>query len=57
MVSCGKRGSLLVAGWANMVAANQPLAAATASDDSPMDDIQSVDFMISSVSFFLVHEG
>jgi hypothetical protein len=39
------------------VAANQPLAAATASDDSPMDDIQSVNFMISSVSFFIVHEG
>jgi hypothetical protein len=41
-----------------MVAANQPLAAASASDDSPMDDIQSDgDFMIYSVSFFLVHEG
>jgi hypothetical protein len=47
-----------VAGCANIVAANQPLAAASASDDSPMDDIQSDgDFMISSVSFFLVHEG
>jgi hypothetical protein len=57
MVSCGKRGSLLVAGPANIVAANQPLAAASASDDSPMDDIQSVDFMISSVSFFIVHGG
>src|SRR5664279_2511535 len=33
MVSCGKRGSLLVAGPANTVAANQPPAAATASDD------------------------
>src|SRR3954451_15500860 len=33
MVSCGKRGSLLVAGAANMVAASQPPAAATTSDD------------------------
>jgi hypothetical protein len=33
MVSCGKRGSLPVAGLANIVAANQPLAAAIASDD------------------------
>ena len=33
MVSCGKRGSLLVAGAANIVAANQPPAAASVSDD------------------------
>jgi hypothetical protein len=46
MVSCGKRGSLLVAGAANIVAANQPPAAATISDD-----IQIADFMISSVFF------
>jgi hypothetical protein len=33
MVSCGKRGSLLVAGAANIAAANQPPAAAITSDD------------------------
>jgi hypothetical protein len=33
MVSCGKRGSLPVADGANIVAANHPPAAATASDD------------------------
>jgi len=48
MVSCAKRGSLLVAGAANIVAANQPPAAATISDD-----IQIADFMISSVFSFL----
>src|SRR6516165_5898214 len=37
MVSCGKRGSLLVAGPANIVAANQPPAAAIASDESQID--------------------
>ena len=47
MVSCGKRGSLLVAGCANIVAASQPPAAATVSDD-----IQSADFMISSMGFY-----
>jgi hypothetical protein len=48
MVSCGKRGSLLVAGCANIVAASQPPAAATISDD-----IQIADFMISSMFSFL----
>src|SRR5882724_2703571 len=37
MVSCGKRGSLLVAGPANIVAANQPPAAAIASDEMKTD--------------------
>jgi hypothetical protein len=46
MVSCGKRGSLPVAGDVNIVAANQPLAAAATSDD-----IQTADFMISSRRF------
>jgi hypothetical protein len=46
MVSCGKRGSLLVAGPANIVAANQPLAAAIVSDDTKI-----ADFMISSGRF------
>ena len=45
MVSCGKRGSLPVAGWANMVAANQPPAAATVSDESRTD----VECIIASV--------
>src|SRR3979490_2101561 len=48
IVSCGKRGSLPIAGGANMVAANQPPAAAGASDD-----IQIADFMISSGYFFM----
>src|SRR5450432_4117218 len=37
MVSCGKRGSLLVAGPAIIVAANQPPAAAIASDEMKSD--------------------
>src|SRR5512135_3192879 len=38
MVSCGKRGALLIAEpAANMVAANHPPAAAMASDDSQID--------------------
>src|SRR6516165_11304968 len=45
MVSCGKRGSLPVAGWANMVAANQPPAAASVSDESQTD----VECIIASV--------
>src|SRR5258705_10933433 len=45
--SCGKRGSLLVAGAANIVAANQPPAAATASDDIQTE----AECMISSVLF------
>src|ERR1700733_12970732 len=46
MVSCGKRGSLPVAGGANMVAASQPLAAASISDDMKM-----ADFTVSSGRF------
>src|SRR5271169_5409559 len=46
MVSCGKRGSLPVAGAANIVAASQPLAAASTSDD-----IKMADFMNSSGRF------
>jgi len=46
IVSCGKRGSLPVAGLANIVAANQPLAAAIASDD-----IKMAVFMVSSGAF------
>ncbi|MGN8548441.1 hypothetical protein ACQPTN_28530 [Bradyrhizobium sp. 13971] len=34
IVSCGKRGSLLVAGAENAVAASQPPAAASVSDES-----------------------
>src|SRR3977135_2193031 len=49
MVSCGKRGSLPVAGAANIVAANQPPAAAMASDDIQTDAV----CMISSVHFLL----
>src|SRR6478736_8793350 len=52
MVSCGKRGCLLVAGTANIVAANQPPAAAMASDDSQTE----VECMISSVHFSCLHE-
>jgi hypothetical protein len=52
MVSCGKRGSLLVAGAANIVAANQPPAAASA-----IDEIQTeAEFMISSVLFLLTED-
>jgi hypothetical protein len=51
MVSCGKRGSLLVAGAANIVAANQPPAAAMASDE-----IQTgAECIISSVTLFIVN--
>src|ERR1700681_1132336 len=46
MVSCGKRGSLPVAGPANIVAANQPLAAAITSDD-----IKMAVFIVSSGAF------
>ena len=46
MLSCGKRGSLPVAGAANMVAVSQPPAAASISDDMKM-----ADFMISSGLF------
>src|SRR3984885_2595464 len=46
MDSCGKRGSLPVAGGANMVPAPQPLAAASISDDMKM-----ADFTVSSGRF------
>src|ERR1700738_4144946 len=52
MVSCGKRGSLPVAGAANIVAANQPLAAAITSDD-----IKMADFMTSSGRFLLLADA
>src|SRR3954469_10065018 len=52
MVSCGKRGSLLVAGAANMVAANQPPAAATTSDDIQTE----AEFMDSLRVFFIAAE-
>src|SRR3982074_2649255 len=51
MVSCGKRGSLPDAGAANIVAANQPPAAAMASDDIQTEAV----CLISSVPF-LLHE-
>lgn len=50
MVSCGKRGSLLVAGVANIVAANQPPAAASVSDDNQ----SGVEFMQSSRPVFVM---
>jgi len=46
MVSCGMRGSLPVADGANADAANQPPAAASASDES-----HNADFMFSSRLF------
>src|SRR6266404_5669820 len=53
MVSCGNRGSLPVAGAVNIVAANQPPAAAMASDDIQIEAW----CMISSVHFLLHEDG
>jgi hypothetical protein len=53
MVSCGKRGSLLVAGAANIVAASQPPAAASVSDDSQ----SGVEFIVILPTFFLAWSG
>ena len=53
MVSCGKRGSLLVAGAANIVAAIQPPAAAKVSDDSQ----SGVEFIGFLPTFFLAWSG
>src|ERR1700704_4815717 len=52
MVSCGKRGSLLVAGAANIVAATQAPGAAMVSDEIQTE----AECMISSVAFFIGEE-